>query len=74
MKAFWPRKHFLETRDVSALALTFAMDVAKHTHTCPDHTKLSVRFQLRNCLGLCSKLDVGPLLFTITVEDANGWC
>jgi hypothetical protein len=38
-------------------------------------TKFSVWFQRRNCWGLCSKLDVGPSLFTlITAGDANGWC
>jgi hypothetical protein len=33
--------------------------------SCPDHTKLSVWFQLWNCWGLCSDLDVGAPLFTL---------
>ena len=48
--------------------------------TCPDHTKLSVQFQPRNCWGLCWGIDVGPTLFILLqlemLTDAaiSGWC
>ena len=32
--------------------------------SCHDHTKISVRFRLWNCWGLCWEIDVGPSLFT----------
>ena len=51
-----------------------------HSLSCPNHTKLPVRFQPWNCWGLCSKLDVGPLLFTLLQSEMltdgawSGWC
>jgi len=33
--------------------------------SCPYHTKISVRFQLWNCLGSCWELDDDPPLFTL---------
>jgi hypothetical protein len=39
---------------------------------CPDHNKLFIWFQLWNYWGLCSKIDVGPPLFT--TGDADAWC
>ena len=33
--------------------------------SCPNHTKLSIRFQLWNCWGLCLGKDVGSPLFTL---------
>ena len=49
-------------------------------YSCPDHTKLSGRFQLRNCWGLCSKIEVGPPLFTLLQPEMlidgviSDWC
>jgi hypothetical protein len=33
--------------------------------SCPDHTKVSIWFQLWNCWGSCSEIDVGTPLFTL---------
>ena len=33
--------------------------------SCPDHTKLLVKFQPWNCRRICSKIDVDPPLFTL---------
>ena len=54
------------------------------THTtkplCPDHTKVSVWFQLWNCWRLCWEIDVGPSLFTLIQPKMfadgarSGWC
>ena len=42
---------------------------------CPNHTKLSVWFQLSNCWGLCWENRCWPVAFhTLTVWDADGWC
>ena len=46
----------------------------------PDHTKLSVRFHLWNCWGLCPEVDVGTPLFILlqpkmlTDGAKRGWC
>ena len=37
----------------------------QHHESCLDHTRLSIRFQLWNCWGLGSKIDIGPPLFTL---------
>ena len=42
--------------------------------SCPDHTKLSVRFQPWNCWGLCWEIDVGPPRFTLLQLKTDGWC
>ena len=55
-------------------------DIITWRFSCPDHTKLFIRFQLWNCWGLCSEVDVCSSLFTLlqlempTDGTRSGWC
>ena len=43
--------------------------------SCPDHTKLSVRYLAVKLLGIMLRNRWWPTTcLTITVGDANGWC
>ena len=37
--------------------------------SCPKHTKLSIRFKPWNFWGLCSRIDVGPPVFTLLQHE-----
>ena len=44
-------------------------------NSCPDHTKLSVRFEPWSCWGLCWEIDVGPPRFTLLQSEMpTKWC
>ena len=49
--------------------------------SCPDHTKIAVRFRPWTCWGLCWEIDVGPPLFILLQPEmstdggvSSGWC